>query len=314
MELRQLKYAVALADTLHFGRAAESQFITQSALSQQISRLERELGTPLFERSSHFVRVTPAGEMFISKARQILQDSEAVKAEVKRLAKGLVGHLRIGQFAEGAGELTPWIIRSFRDAYPQVELSMMELPMDNQVDLIESGQVDVAFVRAPFGDDRVVLARLFEEPRVVVLPSDHQLAEASTLSVAEILDEPFISGPESTPAQWRSFWSCDQERGEAPRKLLGTMNSVSEGLAAVAYLGGIDTIPTSASRIYAFPGVTYVPLTDAALSVSAVARRRNNDSPLVRAFQEVAREVCRSHIHLVPQAVLPDGDAGPEDD
>lgn len=306
MELRQLKYAVALADTLHFGRAAESQYITQSALSQQISRLERELGIPLFERSSHFVRLTAAGEMLIVRARQILADSEAVKAQVRLLADGMAGRLCIGQFAEGAGELTPAIIRAFREAYPRVELSMVELPMDSQVDLIERGQVDVAFVRAPFGDDRVSLTPLFAEPRVAVLPSDHRLAHAGALSVAEILDEPFISGPESTPARWRSFWSCDDERGEAPRQLLGTMSSVSEGLAAVAYLGGIDTIPLSTTRIYAFPGVTYVPLTDAALSVSAVAHRRDNESPLIKAFRDVAQTVARASLSLVPQATLPE--------
>jgi DNA-binding transcriptional LysR family regulator len=304
MELRGLRYAVALSETLHFGRAAERQFITQSALSQQIARLERELGTALFERSSHGVRLTRAGEVFVERARALLADADALHAEVLRAAAGFSGTLRVGLFGEAAAELTPLILDGVTAALPETRLAVRELTMTDQVRALLDGEVDVAILRPPVDTPEVEVEILFEEPRVAMVRSDHPLAPARTARVADLLDEPFALAAPGAPDAWRSFWSVDADRG-APSRAGAEVRSVSEALLAVAHLGAVDTFPASAARRFPYPGVTPVPLEDASSAAVGVATRVGETDPAVRAFGAVARRVAAEHLDRVPLAVAP---------
>ena len=308
MELRQLRYAVVLSETLHFGRAAQRLYITQSALSQQIARLERELGTALFDRSSHHVRLTPAGETLVGRARDLLAEVEQVHADVLGAAAGHTGTLRVGVFSGAAAELTPLILDGAAEALPGVRLVVRELSMTDQVRLLVDGDVDVAILHPPVDTPDVHVELLFEEPRVAMVRSDHPLASVRTARVADLLDEPFALAAPGAPDAWRSFWSVDDDRG-GPGRAGAEVTSVWEAMLAIAHLGAVDTFPTSALRAFRYPGVQPVPLEDASYAAVGVATRRGDDDPAVRAFAAVARRMAAEHVDEVPLAVAPGGGA-----
>jgi DNA-binding transcriptional LysR family regulator len=304
MELRQLRYAVALSETLHFGRAAERHFITQSAMSQQIARVERELGVVLFERSSRGVRLTRAGEVFVERARELLSEADALRGEVLDAAAGWSGTLRIGLFAEAAAELTPLILDGVTAALPRTRLVVRELSMTDQVRALLDGDVDVAILHPPVDTPDVEVEVLFKEPRVALVPSGHPLASAPTARVADVLDEPFALAAPGAPEAFRSFWSVDDDRG-APCRAGAEVTSVWEAMLAVAHLGTVDTFPVSALRHFSYPGVTPVPLEDATYAAVGVATRRGERHPGVLAFGAVARGVAAEHLDRVPLAIAP---------
>jgi DNA-binding transcriptional LysR family regulator len=306
MEMRQLRYVVLLAETLHFGRAAEHAYISQPAFSQQIARLERELGTRLFDRSSNRVSLTPAGELLVERAVELLGRLHGIEVEVRDLAEGPVRSLRVGVFADGVAELTPLVFAGYRRAFPDVSLTFTELSMTSQLEALTSDQVDVALLRGPIDDEQIELDVLLSEPRVAVLPDQHPLAEAPSLSVLDLIDEPFVAAAAGAPEGWGAFWRCDDERGE-PARVVARMSSVVEGLATVAHLGAVDTCPAGTARHYPYPGVTYVPLCDAGPTSAAVAHRRADERPAVSAFCALASEVARQHVDLVPLAAAPEG-------
>lgn len=303
MEVRQLRYAVLLAETLHFGRAAERAFISQPAFSQQIARLERELGTKLFDRSSNRVALTTAGRLLVERAERMLEQLEATEADIRDLSQGAAGVLRVGIFGEGAGELTPLILDSYMRALPHVKLTFEELSMTNQVQALVEEDVDVAILRPPIADPRLALHTLFTEPRVAVLPNGHPLTDAPSLSVVDLIDEPFVSAAAGVPDEWGAFWRCDHDRG-TPGRISANMRSIAEGLAAVAYLGAVDTFPAAAARHYPYPGVCYVPLTDATPATVAVAQRRHDHRQTVAAFCVNATTIARDCLGVVPGANL----------
>jgi DNA-binding transcriptional LysR family regulator len=305
METRQLRYVVLLAETLHFGRAAELAYISQPAFSQQIARLERELKTKLFDRSSNRVRVTPAGALLVERATRLLAELDATEDQVRGLAEGAAGSLRVGVFADGAGEITPLMLSRFQRRFPDVRLRFSELSMTTQLDALITGAVDVAILRPPILDPGVELHALFAEPRVAVLPRGHPLAAGKDISVNDLVDEPFVTAAAGAPAGWGAFWRCDDDRGE-PGRVVADMRSVAEGLAGVAYLGAVDTCPGATARHYAHPGVRYVPLRDGAYASVAVAHRRGDARATVRAFCTLAVAVARRHIAAVPRAVAPE--------
>ncbi|WP_169747799.1 LysR substrate-binding domain-containing protein [Pseudonocardia acaciae] len=300
MELRQLRYAVTLADTLHFGRAAEREYIAQSTFSQQIARLEHELGVLLFDRNSKRVSPTAAGELFVRHARQILAALAAMESEVRASTT-----LRVGVFAEGAGELTPLIFQAFRDTYPGTALHIVELSFADQVERLATGDVDVAILRPPLSDPRLALRVLFAEPCFVGLPVNHPAATTASLSVADLDGERCVDATAS-PVPWNRFWRYDEAAPGSPPARAVASGSVAESLAAIGYLGAVDIFPASATRRYPHPGVAYVPLRDHGYACVAVAHRRGDTRALVREFGELAAKVSRDNLDVVPLAVPPE--------
>lgn len=302
MEIRQLEYMAVLADTLHFGRAARQMHITQPGFSMQIARLERQVGAQLFDRSANRVRLTPAGEAFLPRAHAILSQVADASEEARTLHIMQEQHLRVGLFCEGAGELTPLIVSAFRRAMPDVELSFHDLSMVDQVEALASEQVDVALIRMPVLDTRVQLHELFAQPRVVALPTEHRLASRERVSCSDLLDEAFVVATPDAPPQWGAYWSFDDLRGE-PGRMVASMKNVSECLHAVAYLGAIDTVPSSVTRFYRFPGVVYRPIVDGSYSPIAVAARAGERHAHVETFRHVAQQLASTSLSVVPDAV-----------
>jgi DNA-binding transcriptional LysR family regulator len=307
MEIRHLRYFLTLAETLHFGRAAQREYITQSSFSQHVARLEREIGVALFERSSNRVRLTSAGEAFVPRAQQMLRQLHDAEEEARQIAAGAAGTLRVGIFPAAGAELTPLIFGAYREAFPNVTVQFVEVNMATQVEALADRTVDVAVLYLPIHDPRVDVSLLFAEPRWAALPRHHPLAEADAVSVGELAEEPFVVCV--APQSWSAFWRCDDDRGERGRTAVNVA-TVAEDLAAIAALGVVDTLPASGTRGFQHPGVAYVPMRDGAYATSGIASRAGEDRPLVRGFVDVAERVAAEHRGLVPFAIAP-ADAPP---
>lgn len=303
MELRQLRFFARVAETLHFGRAAEKEYVTQSVISTQIASLETELGFRLFDRTSHRVRLTPAGTAFLEDVERTLGALGQAVSQARNIAMGPQRRLRIGVFGEGAGPLTHLILSAFRAESPSIDIQLVELTMVNQLDALTSGEVDIALLRLPVSDERLDVFPLFAEPRVAGVPAGDELADASVLSVSDLLDRPFAIAASGTPAAWKSYWSFDAQRGESSR-VGGEVRSVPESLAAIAYGEAVDTFPSTAAQMFLHPGVRYVPLTDAEpSSLALVSITRSGRDVVVEQFRTVATQIIENHLALVPGAV-----------
>lgn len=303
MELRQLRYFARVAETLHFGRAAEKEFVTQSVISTQIASLEKELGFRLFDRTSHRVTLTPAGAAFLTDVEQTLRSLGQAVSQARNVAMGPQRRLRVGIFGEGAGPLTHLILSAFRAQSPGVDIQFVELSMVNQLAAVRDGDVDVALLRLPITDERLDVYPLFSEPRVAAVPAEDELADAPALSVEDLLDRPFAVAADGAPTEWRSYWSFDAQRGGSGR-IAGEVRSVQESLAAIAYGRAVDTFPSTAAEMFSHPGVRYVPLTDAEpSSLAIVSASSAGRDAVVQRFRAVASEVVTTHLSLVPGAV-----------
>lgn len=300
MEIRQIRYALKLAEEMHFGRAAAAMHIAPSAFSVQISRLEQELGVRLFERNPRHVSLTPAGRHFVDRARSTLYDLDQVSSEVRAMAPER-RVLRVGTFGEAAGELTPYIFESYRELRPDVTLQFTELTMTDQLDRLRRGEVDVTIVRAPLHDARILFTPLFSEPRVAAISMHHRLAQRDVVSVRDVIDEPFaVAGPD-VPGEWSAFWALDDVRG-GPSRVGARVRSVGEALMAVSNLGAIDTMPSSTSRLYHTSGVAFVPIADASPTMVTVASHTAEAREHVLQFINAAQRARDEHLHVVVDA------------
>jgi DNA-binding transcriptional LysR family regulator len=306
MEIRQLRYAVLLDEHRHFGRAARAAYITQPAFSQQIAALERDLGVLLFERRQSGTTPTIAGERLLDHARGVLAGLRVLEEDLRSIAEGSEGVLRVGLFGAAAGEITPLFIDAYRSMLPRVELVFHELSMTRQFDELRDGIVDVAIVHPLYETDDIEFNVLFTEPRFAAVSVRSELADAASVSVDDLTCLPFVLAGTGTPGAWRSFWAYG-ESSDATRRARAEMQSIAEGLAAVAYLDVVDTVPATVTRYHRHPGVVFVPLEDATFSSVAVARRANETRPIVSAFCQVADRVAHQHHAVVPGAVRPAG-------
>jgi DNA-binding transcriptional LysR family regulator len=264
VELRQLHFVVLLSEELHFRRAAERAHIAQPAFSEQIRRLERELGAQLFDRTSHYVRLTEVGRLFLEEIRQALVQVDRAAAVAEQAGRGELGSIRVGFVGFAADELTPRILRAFAARHPRVEVTLHGFDFADTTAGLAGQDVDVAFVQPPVdGQDALALVTLISELRAVVMADDHRLAGANELAMADLAEERLVAG-----------------------------SSVDELLAIVAAGTGIALVPASSARFHARPGLRFVPVPDAAPATVAVAHRAGAPSPLVRAFVDVARAVA----------------------
>jgi DNA-binding transcriptional LysR family regulator len=197
VELRVWRQFLALAEELHFGRAAARMNMTQPPLTQAIANLERQLGVRLFDRTKRSVELTAAGHALVPQARELLIRAQAMPAHARAAAHGETGRLRVAFVSTVGFGLLPHWVRAFRLAYPQVELELIEATGDVQMRSLERGDIDAGFMLhspgfAPAGLQHL---RIVREPLVVALPDQHELAAARTLSMARVLEQPLVIFP-----------------------------------------------------------------------------------------------------------------------
>ncbi|QXJ20962.1 LysR family transcriptional regulator [Actinomadura graeca] len=282
MELRRLRYFVAVADEGHFGRAAERLHIAQPPLSLQIKKLEGEVGVTLLDRSTRRVALTPAGERFLARAKAILAAVDEARAEAVRVAAGEAGRVSIGFIGTATYAVLPALARRLRADLPDVELDLKgEMLTPDQVDALHDGRLDLAVVRTPIPDTELDVRPLRRERLIVALPRDHPLAAGGEVDLRNLREEQFLSYPSRHRSVIRdAVLDACRRAGYRPR-LVQEVAETSTLLVFVAAGLGVALVPDSV-RLLSLPGVAFRPLAGDRVDVGlAVATLPGEPSPLV---------------------------------
>ncbi|WP_406441190.1 LysR substrate-binding domain-containing protein [Streptomyces sp. NBC_01613] len=266
LDLRKVRYFVAVAELLHFGRAAEQLHIAQPVLSRQIRSLEKDLGAALFERDSHGVALTAVGRQLLDDARPLLASADAVRRRAHRAARGT------RRFVVGfrAGVVVTHAVRAFGAAHPDVDVQARRVEWDDQEQLILDGTVDLAYVRRPIREQGLTLSPVYTEARVAMLPAEHRLSGKQELVLTDLDGE-----------TWLRY--VDPRPDDVP------IRTIEEKFERVAAGTGITLVPVSIAEQYSRPDITYVPVVDAEPDEVLLAWDASRRSPLITAFVAAAQ-------------------------
>ncbi len=293
MELRHLRYFIAVAEELHFGRAAQRLYIAQPPLSQQIQQLERELGFALFHRTNRRVSLTPAGQAFLDEARATISHLEEAVRSSRRVARGEVGWLGIGFVGTAIYRLLPAALSAYRRRYPEVDLVLRELVSARQAQALRDRRIHVGLARPPVIEEGLVGEPLLEEPLLAALPALHPLAARTQIPLPALAEEPFILFPRNPKPSYADFLiSACEEAGFRPH-VAQEAAEIHTAIALVAAGLGVTLVPASARSVH-WEGMVYRPLAEPAPRTTlAAVYRRDDTSPVLESFLEVLRQVSR---------------------
>lgn len=286
-ELRHLRYFVAVAEELHFGRAAERAGIAQPALSQQVRRLEAAVGADLLVRSTRSVALTPAGAALLPHARRALFEARQGVVAAGRAARGEIGHLTVGFIETAAVALVPAAVRRFQDRHPNVSLTLRELSVDAQLAGIRARTLDIGVVRAPIDASDLDVVVLTEDHLIVATPASHPLAGSRSVTVRELLGESVVAlSREVVPGLHDQVIALFAAHGRSAR-ITQEATSIQAVMGLVAAGLGIAVLPSSL-RSVSREGIAFVELEPAMVSSLEGVSRRDETSPLVPAFLRAA--------------------------
>ncbi len=293
MELRYLRYFVAVAEELSFTRAAERLNIAQPPLSQQIRRLEARLGVTLLRRSKRRVELTEAGRVFLRQAYQAIQSLEEGILLAQRADRGEIGRLAVGILVYISYTLIPPILREFRAQFPEVHVELRFLTNTLQIAALLSGQVDVCFVRPPIDNPDIASKLISRERFILAMPATHPLAGKSAVSIKQFKNDPFIMYVrELGPTFCSSLVQFCAKAGFSPKVAL----EVSQINAAVGLVGagiGVALVPQSMNQLH-FDNVVYRPLVERAPNVDVLlAWQAGRPSELLKSFIEMSTQFVR---------------------
>ncbi|HCN88045.1 MAG TPA: LysR family transcriptional regulator [Oxalobacteraceae bacterium] len=294
IELRQLRYFVAVAEEMHFGRAALRLHMTQPPLSQTIQALEAALGTQLFSRSKRSIALTPAGAALLPAAQRMLQQAAALPDIARRAASGASGRLSLAFVSTADYSVLPPFLREFRERYPQVEIDLREATSDVQVEELAHGRIDVGLLIPPLSDKAKIeldYAAVLSEPLILAAPKGMTaLRGKNTVALKTLADVPLIIFPRRiAPALHDAILACFRDAGLTPR--IGQEAIQMQTIVGLVSAGmGIALVPQSVSNLKR-SGVEYKALTGKTpLVETGLAWRRDNTSPVLRAFLELLRK------------------------
>jgi DNA-binding transcriptional LysR family regulator len=287
MELRHLRYFVAVAEQLSFTRAAALLHMAQPALSVQIRQLEDELGVELFDRSRRAIALTHAGETMLGESRRLLASLDRSVDLVRRVGAGAIGSIAVGFVPSASNSVLPSLLRRFWEAHPDVAVTLREMAPGDLVDGLHGGNLDISFLYLPFSDpllDHLVIVR---EPFVAALPFDHPLARETTVDVADLRDEPFVTPADHgmMPGLHAKVTAICHAAGFVPRAVQDDVWLVQTIVALVAAGVGVALVPSS-SQAQARAGVVYRPLRPRSTHEAELAAvwRRTDQSPALGSF------------------------------
>jgi DNA-binding transcriptional LysR family regulator len=259
MELRQLRYFVTLAEELHFGRAAAREHIVQSALSQQVQRLERELEVRLLERSTHHVDLTAAGALFLVEARQILAHVDRA-AQVARSAVGASPALRVG-IIDSSYDSMPQILHEVQARHPDLVIHQVEVGVPEQYQQLIDGRLDVGIGRAALAPPQIASHLFRRDTLGVLVPPGHRFADLESVPVAALAQEPLLLAEEAQAPEFNQFTvEMCRAAGFTPTVYEGTVESIRAAADLVAQGRCLYCVPSSC--IAALPGTIWRPLTE----------------------------------------------------
>ncbi|MET8949968.1 LysR family transcriptional regulator [Streptomyces sp. NPDC004129] len=282
MELRTLRYFVAVAEELHFGRAAARLHMSQPPLSRAIKQLETGLGATLLHRSAAGVTLTPAGAALLSEARALLDQADRIRVRVAAAAGAPT--LTVGLLGDSTDPGAARLAAAYRRQHPGVEVRIRETDLTDPTCGLRAGLVDVALTRAPFDETGLTVHELRADPVGAVLRADDPLARRDHLRLADLAGRRWFQFPDGTDPLWRSYWNGDEPR-EGP-----VVRAVQECLQAVLWNGTVGMTPLG----HDLPGeLAVVPLTDMAPSRVVVAAKEGDTNPLIRSFVRIATAAYR---------------------
>jgi DNA-binding transcriptional LysR family regulator len=290
MDLRSLRYFVAVAEERHFGRAAARLHMTQPPLSRAIKQLETDVGALLLHRSPSGVTLTPAGAALYDEARVLLEHAEHARARVAAAAG--TATFTIGTLADSGEEAGTGLADAFRERNPGVQVRVREADLTDPTTGLRAGLVEAALTRMPFDRAGISTRVLRSDPVGVVLRADDPLAGRGSLQVRDLEERPWFQFPEGTDPLWRAYWNGAAPGG--PVRDGPVVRTVGECVQAVLWNGTVGLAPLTPLGHAWPPGLTVVPLADMAPSRLVVAWNKADANPLIRSLTQVAAAVYRS--------------------
>jgi DNA-binding transcriptional LysR family regulator len=284
IELRLMRYVIAVAEELHFGRAAERLLIAQPPLSQQIKKLEREIGADLFYRTKRRVELTETGRVFVEEARRTIAQAELTLRATRRAARGEIGRLVIGYAGSATHYVLPRVLTRFRRQYPAVEIELREMATVQQVAALLERRIDIGFVRPPVSESGLDLSILVEEQFLAVLPRSHRLARRRLIPLEQLSAEHFILFPRHLgPRLYDPIVAACQQSGFSPAVVQEAMH-IPTIVSLVAAGVGIALLPESVRELR-WRGIVYRDLAGStARTAIALASRSAEESAAAKSF------------------------------
>ncbi|MFI7870402.1 LysR family transcriptional regulator [Streptomyces salinarius] len=282
MELRTLRYFVAVAEELHFGRAAARLHMSQPPLSRAIKQLEAEVGAPLLVRSPTGVALTPVGTVLLDEARALLDHADRVRVRVGAAAGAAI--ITVGILGNGGDPGASRLAAAYRRDHPGIDIRIRDTDLTDPTCGLRAGLVDVALTRAPFDETGLTVCALRTDPVGVVLRTDDPLARRDRLWLAELGDRRWFQFPQGTDTVWQSYWNGGRPR-EGP-----VVRAVQECLQAVLWNGTVGLAPLGDD----LPAeLVVVPLVDMAPSRVVAVWNEGDTNPLIRSFVQIATAAYR---------------------
>lgn len=294
IELRHLRYFVAVADEASFTAAAHRVHVAQQVLSTQIRQLEDAVGTQLLNRTNKGATLTPAGTAFLTAARETLAGLDRGVAAARNAALAVSGKLSVGAGSGCENETRTRLLTAFERAYPDVEMHLQTFDMTQPSAGLLDHSSDVALLRPPVAAPGIELATVRSEPRVFVLPAGHPLAASEELRLADVRGLPFVTAGLATdgcePRAWQDYWLVRPRPGGDVPVIGATARTVDDWCEHVAAGHGIGLCPASAATFHNRPGVCFVPSAGLAPATMCVAWRTGDTRPAVQRFVSLAAE------------------------
>jgi DNA-binding transcriptional LysR family regulator len=287
MDLRQLRYFVAVAEELHFGHAAHRLRIAQPALSRQIQALEKDLLVQLLFRNRRRVQITPAGQVFLERARLILARTDEAVLAAQRAGGGVSGTLNLGFVGSATYDVLPGVLREFLQAAPHVDLTLSEMTVYAQIEALTEKRIDIGLLRLPAKTEGLVFRTIAREPLYVALPSSHRLALLPAVPLSALSEEPFVLYPDHPRPSWTEYIiGLCQQAGFRPVVVQRTVE-IQTTLSLVAAGIGVSIVPKCIGNLQR-KDVVFRRLAGVRARTELLAAYREHDSsPVVQTFLKV---------------------------
>jgi DNA-binding transcriptional LysR family regulator len=292
MELRQIRSFLSIAETLHFGRTAELIHLSQPALSLQIKALEEEVGVRLFERNRRKTTLTPAGLAFRDDAAAALSQLEQAMRSARLAANGKLGLLRIGFISTVGSEIVPNIVRQFRELNSEVEFSLRAVPTADQVQMLESGSLDIGFFRLPIGGHSALeVVTVHRERFVLVVPASHKLAKRKRVRLSEVAGQNFVLYERTYAPGFHDLIIGMLRDARIVPNISQTAAELSMLISLVDAHMGVAILPASAAQhsvasVIACDIVDKIPMSEIGMAV-----RKGTRAPVVDNFRSLALKI-----------------------
>lgn len=293
MNHKLMQSFMAVAEELHFGRAAARLHISQPPLTKQIQQLEQAMGVRLLERTKRKVELTAAGRVFLDEVRAVLQQTEQAVELARKADRGETGHLAVGFIDAAIYSVVPSVVQRFTKRYPEVELSLTDLRIPNQVRAVAERQLDIGFVHPPVVHNALKVESILVEPLIVALPETHRLASEAEVALADLASEALIQFPRSiNPCLYDEIVGLCRSSGFSPRIVReATPKQTIIGLVSVGL--GVSLLPACLQNLRR-SGVVYRPIQGRTLSIdTSIIYRHEQPSPVLKAFLDIVRETTQ---------------------